>query len=104
MHFALLEGGVFLVLGTITAASTFLSVLGDGDVSIIEVVHLSAVGEKATSSYVTCGLTLLLNHSFLVTGLPQRYQDSVKLIQPGIPLFLYNYTTRSMHGVYEVSA
>ncbi len=38
----------------------------------------------------------------LLTGLPQRYQDSVRAIQPGLPLFLYNYSTRCLHGVYEV--
>jgi hypothetical protein len=37
-----------------------------------------------------------------MTGLPQRYQDSVEAIQPGLPLFLYNYSTRCMHGVFEV--
>ena len=36
------------------------------------------------------------------TGLPQRYRDSVRAIQPGLPLFLYNYTTHQLHGVYEV--
>ncbi|KAG6541734.1 hypothetical protein Mapa_016746 [Marchantia paleacea] len=37
-------------------------------------------------------------------GLPQRYHDSVKAIQPGLPLFLYNYTTRCLHGVFEASS
>ncbi|CAM6092476.1 unnamed protein product [Calypogeia fissa] len=37
-------------------------------------------------------------------GLPQRYQDSVKAIQPGLPLFLYNYSTRCLHGVFEASS
>lgn len=37
------------------------------------------------------------------TGLPQRYRDSVRAIQPGLPLFLYNYTTHQLHGVFEVS-
>ncbi|KAJ7527198.1 hypothetical protein O6H91_16G041700 [Diphasiastrum complanatum] len=36
-------------------------------------------------------------------GLPQRYRDSVRAIQPGLPLFLYNYTTHQLHGIYEVS-
>ena len=39
---------------------------------------------------------------WLLTGLPQRYQDSVRAIQPGLPLFLYNYSTRCLHGVFEV--
>lgn len=70
MHFALLEGGVFLVLGTITAASTLLSVLGDGDVSVVRVVVVSAVGEKVTLSCVTYDLRLLLNHSLLAYRAP----------------------------------
>jgi hypothetical protein len=27
----------------------------------------------------------------------------VRAIQPGLPLFLYNYTTHQLHGVFEVS-
>lgn len=37
-------------------------------------------------------------------GLPQRYRDSVRAIQPGLPLFLYNYTTHQLHGVYEAAS
>jgi hypothetical protein len=35
-------------------------------------------------------------------GLPQRYRDSVRAIQPGLPLFLYNYTIHQLHGIFEV--
>eukprot|EP00897_Mesotaenium_endlicherianum_P004875 jgi/Mesen1/4415/ME000225S03405 len=35
-------------------------------------------------------------------GLPQKYQNSVRGIQTGMPLFLYNYTTRELHGIFEV--
>uniref|UniRef100_A0A0D9WI91 DCD domain-containing protein n=1 Tax=Leersia perrieri TaxID=77586 RepID=A0A0D9WI91_9ORYZ len=31
-------------------------------------------------------------------GLPARYRDSVRAITPGLPLFLYNYTTHQLHG------
>jgi len=34
-------------------------------------------------------------------GLPQRYRDSVRAITPGLPLFLYNYTTHQLHGIFE---
>eukprot|EP00850_Spirogloea_muscicola_P010664 SM000063S20054 [mRNA] locus=s63:528205:529765:+ [translate_table: standard] len=37
-------------------------------------------------------------------GLPQRYRDSVRAIMPGLPLFLYNYTTHQLHGVFEASS
>ena len=43
-----------------------------------------------------------LFQSFLV-GLPPRYRDSVRAITPGLPLFLYNYTTHQLHGIFEVS-
>ena len=35
-------------------------------------------------------------------GLPPRYRDSVRAITPGLPLFLYNYSTHQLHGVFEV--
>lgn len=37
-------------------------------------------------------------------GLPQRYRDSVRSIQPGLPLFLYNYTTHQLHGIFEAAS
>ncbi|KAG8086012.1 hypothetical protein GUJ93_ZPchr0010g8039 [Zizania palustris] len=37
-------------------------------------------------------------------GLPARYRDSVRAITPGLPLFLYNYTTHQLHGVFEASS
>ncbi|NMG42117.1 hypothetical protein GRZ55_23140, partial [Chelativorans sp. ZYF759] len=29
-------------------------------------------------------------------GLPSRYRDSVRAIRPGLPLFLYNYSTHQL--------
>jgi hypothetical protein len=40
---------------------------------------------------------------FVLAGLPPRYRDSVRAITPGLPLFLYNYTTHQLHGIFEVS-
>lgn len=37
-----------------------------------------------------------------ISGLPPRYRDSVRQITPGLPLFLYNYSTHQLHGVFEV--
>ncbi|CAI8619612.1 unnamed protein product [Vicia faba] len=37
-------------------------------------------------------------------GLPPRYRDSVRAITPGLPLFLYNYTTHQLHGVFEAAS
>ncbi|KAL0746444.1 hypothetical protein Bca101_028446 [Brassica carinata] len=36
-------------------------------------------------------------------GLPPRYRDSVRAITPGLPLFLYNYTTHQLHGIFEAT-
>lgn len=37
-------------------------------------------------------------------GLPPRYHDSVRQITPGLPLFLYNYSTHQLHGVFEAAS
>ncbi|KAF6136171.1 hypothetical protein GIB67_001580 [Kingdonia uniflora] len=37
-------------------------------------------------------------------GLPPRYRDSVRAIRPGLPLFLYNYSTHQLHGVFEAAS
>ncbi|KAG9444306.1 hypothetical protein H6P81_015646 [Aristolochia fimbriata] len=34
-------------------------------------------------------------------GLPPKYKDSVRAITPGLPLFLYNYSTHQLHGVFQ---
>jgi Development and cell death domain len=59
--------------------------------------------------YNTCDLCnsmfLLYPYIWLIklfSGLPARYRDSVRAITPGLPLFLYNYTTHQLHGIFEV--
>ncbi|XP_020105952.1 B2 protein-like [Ananas comosus] len=37
-------------------------------------------------------------------GLPPRYRDSVRAITPGLPLFLYNYSTHQLHGIFEATS
>ncbi|XVF53107.1 hypothetical protein PTKIN_Ptkin05aG0073200 [Pterospermum kingtungense] len=37
-------------------------------------------------------------------GLPPRYRDSVRGITPGLPLFLYNYSTHQLHGIFEAAS
>ncbi|XP_043691187.1 B2 protein-like [Telopea speciosissima] len=37
-------------------------------------------------------------------GLPSRYRDSVRAITPGLPLFLYNYATHQLHGIFEAAS
>ncbi|KAL5719090.1 hypothetical protein ACHQM5_011915 [Ranunculus cassubicifolius] len=36
--------------------------------------------------------------------LPPRYRDSVRAITPGLPLFLYNYSTHQLHGIFEAAS
>lgn len=45
---------------------------------------------------------VLPNGCCTMIGLPPRYRDSVRAITPGLPLFLYNYTTHQLHGIFEV--
>jgi hypothetical protein len=45
---------------------------------------------------------VLPNGFCTLIGLPPRYRDSVRAITPGLPLFLYNYTTHQLHGIFEV--
>ncbi|PKU66670.1 B2 protein [Dendrobium catenatum] len=37
-------------------------------------------------------------------GLPPRYRDSVRVITPGLPIFLYNYSTHQLHGIFEAAS
>ncbi|XP_057810061.1 DCD domain-containing protein NRP-B-like [Salvia miltiorrhiza] len=36
-----------------------------------------------------------------IFGLPDRFGESVRAIRPGTPVFLYNYSTRLLHGIFE---
>ncbi|PKU86714.1 B2 protein [Dendrobium catenatum] len=40
----------------------------------------------------------------IFVGLPPRYRDSVRAITPGLPLFLYNYTTHQLHGIFDAAS
>lgn len=41
---------------------------------------------------------------FILLGLPARHFSYVKNIDPGLPLFLFNYTDRKLHGIFEASS
>ncbi|PPS16498.1 hypothetical protein GOBAR_AA04092 [Gossypium barbadense] len=45
-----------------------------------------------------------VSKSSFQNGLPPRYRDSVRAITPGLPLFLYNYTTHQLHGIFEAAS
>ncbi|PIA37460.1 hypothetical protein AQUCO_03000202v1 [Aquilegia coerulea] len=40
----------------------------------------------------------------LLFGLPASHSSYVKTIEPGLPLFLYNYDDRNLHGIYEATS
>ncbi|KAJ4953660.1 hypothetical protein NE237_030492 [Protea cynaroides] len=48
--------------------------------------------------------TMQENLRRLLFGLPPRYRDSVRAITPGLPLFLYNYSTHQLHGIFEAAS
>ncbi|XP_042505803.1 B2 protein-like [Macadamia integrifolia] len=48
--------------------------------------------------------TMQENLQRLLFGLPPRYRDSVRAITPGLPLFLYNYSTHQLHGIFEAAS
>ncbi|KAL3830230.1 hypothetical protein ACJIZ3_019032 [Penstemon smallii] len=45
--------------------------------------------------------TLKECHSNQLFGLPGQHFSYVKNIEPGLPLFLFNYSERKLHGIYE---
>lgn len=38
------------------------------------------------------------------SGLPAQHFSYVKNIEPGLPLFLFNYSERKLHGVFEAAS
>ncbi|XP_022767815.1 kelch-like protein 1 [Durio zibethinus] len=50
-----------------------------------------------TSTYKEC----LFKQLF---GLPAQHFSYVKNIQPGLPLFLFNYSERKLHGIFEAAS
>lgn len=37
------------------------------------------------------------------SGLPAHHFSYVKNIDPGLPLFLFNYSDRKLHGIFEAA-
>lgn len=40
----------------------------------------------------------------VLTGLPTNHFSYVKNIDPGLPIFLFNYSDRKLHGIFEASS
>lgn len=41
--------------------------------------------------------------AFCLIGLPPFHWSYVKNVKPGLPLFLFNYSNRKMHGIFEAA-
>ncbi|KAI3830700.1 hypothetical protein MKX03_009901 [Papaver bracteatum] len=39
-----------------------------------------------------------------IFGLPASHYSYIRKIQPGLPLFLFNYSDRKMHGIFEATS
>jgi hypothetical protein len=47
------------------------------------------------------------NHKIFLsiwTGLPGQHFSYVKNVDPGLPLFLFNYSDRKLYGIYEAAS
>ncbi|PHT50020.1 Inactive poly [ADP-ribose] polymerase RCD1 [Capsicum baccatum] len=74
----------------------------DNGVDSLENPKCYVVWTMNTSTHVFPEYVVSFKLSPDAEGLPPRYRDSVKQIKPGLPLFLYNYSTHQLHGVFEV--
>ncbi|PHT45400.1 Inactive poly [ADP-ribose] polymerase RCD1 [Capsicum baccatum] len=74
----------------------------DNGVDSLENPKCYVVWTMNTSTHVFPEYVVNFKLSPDAEGLPPRYRDSVRQITPGLPLFLYNYSTHQLHGVFEV--
>ncbi|XP_020599303.1 B2 protein-like [Phalaenopsis equestris] len=54
--------------------------------------------------FISCNETMEKDIKMQLFCLPLSYCDSVRAITPGMPLFLYNETTRQLHGIFEATS
>lgn len=40
----------------------------------------------------------------IFSGLPAHHFSYVKNVDPGLPLFLFNYSDRNLHGIFEAAS
>lgn len=43
-------------------------------------------------------------HLACFTGLPSVHYSYVRNVKPGLPLFLFNYSDRKLHGIFEAAS
>ncbi|KAK3036436.1 hypothetical protein RJ639_030035 [Escallonia herrerae] len=70
------------------------------NLTVVLMDRLNQLSEPVVKKLKFNMLPLALEQPFC---LPPRYRDSVRAITPGLPLFLYNYTTHQLHGIFEAT-
>lgn len=51
-----------------------------------------------------CSSSTIPDLERMIFGLPARYEETVRCIRKGMPLFLFNYTKRLLYGVFEAAS
>ncbi|KAK2981775.1 hypothetical protein RJ640_010292, partial [Escallonia rubra] len=55
-------------------------------------------------AFLLCPFLIPTTHERTLTGLPYQHFSYVKNIDPGLPLFLFNYSDRTLHGIFEAAS
>ncbi|KAK3029499.1 hypothetical protein RJ639_037520, partial [Escallonia herrerae] len=55
-------------------------------------------------AFLLCPFLIPTTHERSLTGLPYQHFLYVKNIDPGLPLFLFNYSDRTLHGIFEAAS
>ncbi|KAK3032867.1 hypothetical protein RJ639_037044 [Escallonia herrerae] len=55
-------------------------------------------------AFFLCPFLIPTTHERTLTGLPYQHFSYVKNIDPGLPLFLFNYSDRTLHGIFEAAS
>ncbi|MCO5575584.1 hypothetical protein L7F22_029386 [Adiantum nelumboides] len=51
-----------------------------------------------------CSSSTIPDLERMIFGLPARYEETVRCIRKGMPLFLFNYTKRLLYGIFEAAS
>lgn len=81
------------LFGCFSIPLIFCFIIGSNDLLLVDSI--------CTQS---CSLSYEKNGVCIPTGLPAPHYSYVKNIQPGLPLFLFNYSDRKLHGIFEAAS
>lgn len=78
--------------------------------TIKECLSKQLFGESSSKAYyppmlvsASAEYSLFLNPLMVLTGLPYNHIPYVQKIDTGLPLFLFNYSDRTLHGIFEAA-